>query len=193
MAIFAFLILLNRLQVNRIGEFYLFAGIFLWYFMHQSGIHATISGVLLAFAIPFQKKNGERNPSHQLQHQLHNIVHYGIIPIFALANTGVQLHSEWFRKLSGPNNLGIIFGLVVGKPIGIFTICLAAVSQGWAKLPNGTTYLILLSAGVLAGIGFTMSIFITQSRIYRECRRNTIDNSKIAVLFASILAASVLA
>lgn len=119
-AIFGLLQVFNRMKIKRIA-IYLTGGVFMWYFMLKSGVHSTITGVLLAFCIPFDKDD-ESNPSQQLQLDLHNIVNYVIIPVFALANTGIRLHPEWWRSLAQNNSLGIIAGLVAGKPLGIFFV-----------------------------------------------------------------------
>ncbi len=167
-AIFGLLVLFNRLKVMRIRRLPAGWSAILWYFLHQSGVHATITGVLVAFCIPFNKKT-DQNPSRRLQLFLHNIVNYVIIPVFTLANTGIHLHSEWYKEFTSVNSLGIIFGLIAGKPLGIFSFCMAAVFMGWAKLPQGTTPKIIAGAGTLAGIGFTMSIFITNLAFTRKC------------------------
>ncbi len=184
LGIFAFLIILNRMKVYKTW-IYLIAGIVMWYFMLKSGVHATISGVLLAFAIPFRKDDSV-NPSYKLQHALHNPVNYFLIPLFALANTGIILQPGWLDHLHAPNSLGIMYGLVLGKPIGIFILCWLIVKLKWCNLPEGTNWKILLGAGALAGIGFTMSIFISNLAFDDA---NIIQDSKIAVLIGSLVAA----
>jgi len=183
--IFLFLLILNRLKVYKIWV-YLVPGALMWYFMLKSGVHATISGVLLAFAIPFNKDDSV-NPSYKLQHALHNIVNFFIIPLFALANTGIQLAAGWLNHLYSKNSIGIIAGLVLGKPIGIFVLSWFVIAMKWCRLPEGTDLKKLLGAGILAGIGFTMSIFITNLAFTGETE--IIQDSKIAVLLASMLAA----
>ena len=185
LGIFGFLLILNRLRVYRLW-IYLIAGVLMWYFMLKSGVHATISGVLLAFAVPFHKDDSI-NPSYKLQHALHKPVNYLIIPIFALANTGIPLAQGWYNQLSDGNSLGIILGLLLGKPIGIFMLCWIAVKMKWSVLPQGINWRILLGAGALAGIGFTMSIFITNLAF--ESKIELIEGSKITVLLASLFAA----
>ncbi|MDQ3291758.1 MAG: Na+/H+ antiporter NhaA [Bacteroidota bacterium] len=185
MSIFGGLLVLNRLKVHNV-IFYLIPGVFMWYFMHESGVHATITGVLLAFAIPFG--NGDENsPSYRLQHVLHKPVAFIILPIFALANTGIVFNQDWYAGLTTKNSLGILFGLVLGKPIGILLLSFLAIKLGISRLPENSNWLHILGAGILAGIGFTMSIFITLLAFEDQ---TTITNSKIAVLAASILAGS---
>ena len=183
LGIFAFLGILNRLKVNRLLP-YLLGGIVMWYCMLQSGVHATISGVLLAFAIPFGD-GGERSPSYRLQHWLHVPVAFFIVPVFALANTGIIIHGSVTDIFSQRNSLGILAGLVVGKPLGILVCCWLAMKLKIAGLPEGVNWFQLLAASVLAGIGFTMSIFICLLAFKDP---EIILYSKISILAASIVA-----
>jgi NhaA family Na+:H+ antiporter len=185
LGIFTLLLVCNRLKINNL-YFYLIPGIFMWYCMLQSGIHATVSGVLLAFAIPFRKSNG--NPSERLQHWLHKPVAFLIMPVFALANTGIVLSTGWTKSLLTQNSLGIFLGLVLGKPAGIVLCCWLAIRSGLCRLPEELTHRHLLGAGLLAGIGFTMAIFIANLAFDNA---GFIQDSKIAILAAS-LAASLL-
>lgn len=185
LGIFIALLVMNRLKVSRLS-LYLIPGVLMWYCMLQSGVHATISGVLLAFAIPFNKHDDERNVSYSLQHTLHKPVAFGIIPLFALANTAIVLPIDIIGSLSGNNSLGIIFGLFAGKVIGIVTFCFLTVKLGLGKLYDGMTWKNLTGAGLLAGIGFTMSIFITNLAFNDP---DTIVSSKLSILVASILSA----
>jgi NhaA family Na+:H+ antiporter len=183
LGIFAVLLLLNRLKVYTLIP-YLLLGVVMWYCMLQSGVHATLSGVLLAFAIPFGKDD-ERNPSYHLQHALHKPVAYVILPLFALANTGIVLNAGWYNNLLSSNSLGIILGLVVGKPLGILLFCGLLLWLGWGRLPERITWKHIAGAGMLGGIGFTMSIFISNLAF---ADADLIQASKIAVLVASLLA-----
>ena len=184
-AILLLLLLFNKLKINKL-VFYILPGILLWYCMLRSGIHATLSGVLLAFVIPFRKVEDESlNPSYRLQHFLHKPVAFGILPLFALANTGILFLAGWPQGLLSANSLGILIGLVLGKPIGILLFCLLAIRTGWCRMPEGMRWSHLLGAGLLAGIGFTMSIFITNLAFSDV---DHIQSSKIAILFASLLA-----
>jgi Na+:H+ antiporter, NhaA family len=185
--IFAALLVLNRLHVYKLWA-YLAPAIFMWYFMEKSGVHATISGVLLAFAIPFRKHHNP-NLSAVLLKWLHRPVNYFIVPLFALANTAIPLAAGWPKQLISENSLGIMAGLLVGKPVGILLFSGAAVRLKFCNLPPGIDWKILFSASVLAGIGFTMSIFI--SNLAFAGMGAMIENSKVAVLVGSVAAASI--
>jgi len=183
LGLFCVLLLLNRLKVKWLW-LYLLLGVILWYLMLQSGVHATLSGVLLAFAIPFGK-NDDTNISYQLQHALHKPVAFIILPLFALANTGILLHGDWYENLLQPNSTGILLGLVLGKPLGILLFAGLLVWLKWGSLPEGTTWKHIVGAGFLGGIGFTMSIFIS-NLAFEDA--GVVQLSKIAVLMASLLA-----
>ncbi len=157
----------------------------MWYFMLHSGIHATITGVLLAFVIPFGD-GSKTNISYQLQHYLHKPVAFLILPLFALANTCISIGDNWYSNLIGSSSLGIIIGLVIGKPLGIVLVSLIAVSLGICVLPKGIKWKNMIGVGLLGGIGFTMSIFITLLA-FKDLA--VINNSKIAILVASFIAA----
>ena len=175
--------LLSKLGVNHLA-FYLIPGLVLWYCMMQSGIHPTIAGVLLAFVIPFSGEN-ENTASYRLQNILHKPVGYLIVPLFALANTGIVLHEGWTSQLTTSNSAGIIAGLVIGKPVGILLFCFLLVKLSSVKLPLNVGWKNLLGAAILAGIGFTMSIFISNLAFADS---DTVSYSKISVLIASSLA-----
>lgn len=183
LGIWAFLIILNRLKVQNLIP-YLIGGIAMWYFMLNSGIHATITGVLLAFAIPFGD-GGEKSPSYILQHFLHNPVAYLILPIFALANTCITVSGDFSAGLLHANSLGIMIGLVFGKPLGIWLFSFIGVGLGLCSLPNDLKWKNIVGAGFLGGIGFTMSIFIT---LLAFDNADIVNNSKIAILTASFIA-----
>jgi NhaA family Na+:H+ antiporter len=183
LGIFALLLVLNRLRVHQL-VWYIIGGIIMWYYMLQSGVHATITGVLLAFAIPFGNGD-ERSPSYKLQHALHIPVAFIIVPVFAFANTGIIFNVSLNEVLFNNNSLGIIAGLLIGKPLGILLLCFLAVKMKIASLPEGVSWLQLAGAGVLAGIGFTMSIFIT---LLAFDKADVIQYSKIAILLSSLVA-----
>jgi NhaA family Na+:H+ antiporter len=184
--IFAGLLILNRLGIKRLS-FYLIPGFFMWYFMDKSGIHATITGVLLAFAIPFASGD-EESPSYKLEHFLQRPVAFIIIPLFALANTCIALTGNLMEGLLTLNNLGIFVGLFFGKPLGIFLFSLLAVKMGLSKLPSDVSWKHIIGAGFLGGIGFTMSIFIT---LLAFGNPEIIQSSKISIILSSITAATV--
>ncbi|NBR37014.1 MAG: Na+/H+ antiporter NhaA [Chitinophagales bacterium] len=184
LGIFAILFLAGK-KGFTVLPVYLLAGVVMWYCMLRSGVHATISGVLLAFAIPFGS-GGDRSISARLQHALHPLTAFFIVPVFALANTGIPLSGDLKVTLVSLNSLGIMTGLIIGKPIGILLFCKAAISAGWASLPSAVTWKHIAAAGLLAGIGFTMSIFIT---LLAFSDLQTVVSAKLAILVASACAA----
>jgi NhaA family Na+:H+ antiporter len=187
LSVFAVLVILNRgFRVMSLLP-YLLGGALMWFLMFKSGVHATIAGVLLAFAIPFSAKaEDEASPSHRLEHFLHKPAALVILPIFALANTGIMIDSEWQRDLLSTNSAGIIAGLVLGKPLGITLLSLIAVAAGVCRLPTDVNWGHIFGAGLLGGIGFTMSIFITNLAF--EANAQVINASKMAILLASLTA-----
>lgn len=180
MLIFGIMLALNRLKVHKIGIYLLLGGL-MWYCMLSSGIHATITGVLLAFAIPFGN-GSKQSPSYNLQRQLHLPVAFFILPLFALANTGIIIPNNWSEGLVSTNSLGILVGLILGKPIGIVSFALLSVAIGMCTLPSDMKKRDVVGVGFLGGIGFTMSIFIT---LLAFSDSNIITHSKIAVFIAS--------
>ncbi|WP_395051913.1 Na+/H+ antiporter NhaA [Flavobacterium sp.] len=183
LSIFGLLLLLNRLKVHNLIP-YLIGGVFMWYFMLNSGVHATVTGVLLAFAIPFS--NGDKKSgSIILQNFLHFPVAFFILPLFALANTALILNSDWHYALSHNYTIGIALGLIIGKPLGIFLFSYLSVKLKICKLPEDINWKAIIGVGFLGGIGFTMSIFIT---LLAFSDAEHIDNSKIMILISSIVA-----
>jgi NhaA family Na+:H+ antiporter len=183
LSIFGLLLIFNRLRIHHLS-FYLIPGIFMWYFMLRSGIHATLAGVLLAFAIPFGD-GSEESPSYGLQHVLHKPVAFGIMPLFALANTGIVFSTNWTGALLNMNSLGIFSGLFLGKPLGIWLASFLAVRARLSRLPEDLSWVHILGAGFLGGIGFTMSIFITLLAFQEP---EIVQNTKISVLLSSLVA-----
>lgn len=182
LGIFGFLLVINRMKVHNLIP-YLIGGVAMWYFMLNSGVHATITGVLLAFAIPFGDGK-EQSTSYKLEHAIHKPVAFIILPLFAIANTCIPIATDWYKNLADQNSLGIILGLVLGKPLGIFIISLIGVKLGWATIPQNIKWKHIVGVGFLAGIGFTMSIFVTLLAYEDEI---LITNSKIAILAASLI------
>jgi NhaA family Na+:H+ antiporter len=182
LAIFAFLLILNRLKVYNLIP-YLIGGVAMWYFMLHSGVHATITGVLLAFAIPFGD-GSKKSPSYILQHFLHKPVAFLILPLFALANTCIVIDGNWHAGLGQSNSIGIFAGLIIGKPLGIFLFSAVSVALGLCTLPPDLKWKHILGLGFLAGIGFTMSIFIA---LLAYDNAEYVNQSKIALLIASLL------
>jgi NhaA family Na+:H+ antiporter len=187
--VFGSLVVLNRFRVMSLVP-YLLGGALVWFLMLKSGVHATIAGVLLAFAIPFTgKEDDEASPSHKLEHFLHRPVAFIILPAFALANTGIVIGADWPRSLLTSNSAGIISGLLVGKPLGITLISFIAVGIGICRLPLDLNWKHVFGAGLLGGIGFTMSIFITNLAFAGQS--GVINASKMAILLASLTAGAV--
>lgn len=186
LSIFGSLLLLNKLKVRNL-ILYLAGGFAMWYFMLHSGVHATISGILLAFAIPFGKGDA-KSPSSVLQHSLHKPVAFFIMPLFALANTSITVGDNLLSGLGQTNSLGIIAGLVIGKPLGIYLFSLLGVGLGLCVLPADLNWKHILGVGFLGGIGFTMSIFIT---LLAFDNVEIVNNSKIAIIIASIIAGTI--
>ena len=186
LSVFAALVVLNRLRVMSLVP-YLVGGFVMWACMLKSGVHATVAGVLLAFAIPFTgRAEDEQSPSHRLEHVLHKPVAFVIMPIFALANAGVVFDAGWMEALSSPNGLGIVAGLVAGKPVGIALATFAAVALGICALPGDLEWPHVVGAGFLGGIGFTMSIFI--ANLAFAWQPDAVNASKMAILVASVAA-----
>ena len=182
----ALLVVLNRLRVMSLIP-YLLLGALMWFFMHESGIHATIAGVILAFAFPFRATvEGQKSPMARLESALHKPVAFIILPIFAFANAGVVIGGGAVAGLLAPNGLGIIVGLVLGKFTGVSLASFCAVKLGLGALPRDIRWKHVLGAAWLTGIGFTMSIFITNLAF--ETKDDLINSSKMAILLSSIIA-----
>jgi Na+:H+ antiporter, NhaA family len=186
LSIFTLLLVLNRLKIRNLIP-YLIGGIAMWYFMLNSGVHATITGVLLAFAIPFGNGN-EKSSSYILQHFLHKPVAFIILPLFALANTAIIISPNIAETLTQHYSLGIALGLIIGKPLGIFLVTYIAVAFGLCKLPADLNWKTIIGVGFLGGIGFTMSIFIT---LLAFDNQTIINNAKFIILLSSLVAGTV--
>ncbi len=158
-AVFGGMLLLNKLKVTYLSV-YLILGIVMWYFMFKSGVHATLAGILLAFALPFGK-GSKTALSYKIQDALDEPVALIILPIFALANTAIVFAPGWDNGLLAPGSMGIFAGLIIGKPVGVILFSFIAVTIGVSALPRGLSWKHVIGVGFLAGIGFTMSIFIT--------------------------------
>lgn len=176
------LVLLNRLGVKNL-IFYLVPGLFLWYFIHHSGIHATVAGVLLALTIPTNPVKDE-SPLEKLEHALIRPVNFLIMPVFALANTNIRFEAEMIDGLYSPLGLGIITGLFIGKPVGIFLFSWISVKLGFSSLPRKAGWKHIIGIGLLAGIGFTMSIFIALLSFSEPLLQT---EAKFSILVASII------
>ena len=180
------LLLFNKLNIRNFIP-YLIVGVFLWEFTHASGIHATISGVLLALTIPH--KDNEKSHSHslliKLEHAISPYVAFGIMPIFAFANAGVSLEGIGFATILDPVPLGILCGLFFGKQIGVFLFSYFSIKLNFAEMPNNSNWITFYGVGVLTGIGFTMSLFVGNLAVVQETTH--LDGVKIGVLLGSLL------
>ncbi|MEM7584957.1 MAG: Na+/H+ antiporter NhaA [Acidobacteriota bacterium] len=184
-----FLIVLNRSRVLRIVP-YALIGLAMWVFVLKSGVHATLAGVALAFAIPLRAGGAPgSSPLERLEHSLHPWVTYGIMPVFAFANAGVSLSGFTANKLLEPVTLGVILGLVVGKQVGVFGFSWLAVKTGLARLPQGATWLHVYGVSMLCGIGFTMSLFIGSLAFEHLPRTDFLIANRIGILVGSLIAA----
>ena len=175
---------LNKYKINFFLP-YLVVGIFLWDFTHQSGIHATIAGVLLALTIPHNTKNNKNSLLLKLEHGLSPYVAYGIMPIFAFANAGVSLEGLTFSTLLNPVPLGIVLGLFFGKQIGVFALSYLSVMFKFADKPTNSTWPAFYAVSILTGIGFTMSLFVGNLAFANNIEY--MDGVKIGVLAGSLL------
>ena len=181
---FFVLFILNKANIKKIFP-YLILGLVLWFFTHESGIHATISGVLLAIAIPHRKKEKDFSLLLKIEHSISPYVAFGIMPLFALANAGVSLNGINLNSLLSPVPLGILLGLFLGKQIGVFLFSIISIKLKIAKMPNNSNWLSLYGVGVLTGIGFTMSLFIGNLAFVENTQY--ISDVKIGVLAGSLL------
>ena len=181
---FIFLLILNKFSVRKFFP-YLVLGLFLWFFTHESGIHATIAGVLLAAVIPHREKENDFSLLIKIEHAISPYVAYFIMPLFAFANAGVSLEGLSFNSLLQPVPLGILLGLFVGKQLGVFVFSYASIKLGLAKLPNNSNWISFYAVGVLTGIGFTMSLFVGNLAFVNNMEY--MDGVKIGVLSGSLL------
>ena len=178
------LIILNKKNVKYFFPF-LLVGILLWDFTHQSGIHATIAGVLLALTIPHNTKNEKKSMLLKLEHSISPYVAFGIMPIFAFANAGVSLEGLSLSSLLNPVPLGILCGLFFGKQIGVFAFSFLAIKFKLAEMPNNSNWVSFYAVGILTGIGFTMSLFVGNLAFANNMEY--MDGVKIGVLSGSLL------
>ncbi|MDM1297304.1 Na+/H+ antiporter NhaA [Empedobacter falsenii] len=185
-AILLGLFALNKLKVKSMIP-YIIGGIAVWWFMLHSGIHATIAGVLVAFTIPFDKDDS-KSLSAKMEHALHIPVAFIILPLFALANTAITIDGGGLAHFSIPLASGIFLGLVVGKPVGITLFTWIAVKLGLCELPTAVNFKRVFGVGILGGIGFTMSIFVSMLAFKDP---SYINEAKLMILVASLTAAIV--
>lgn len=182
--------LLALFALNRKGVLektpYLLIGLVMWTAVLKSGVHATLAGVLLAMFIPIRDREVEPSPLHQLEHDLHTAVAFGVLPIFAFANAGISFQGVGLDAILHPVSLGVFLGLFLGKQIGVFLCCWLAVKSGLAKLPEGMAWLSLYGCGLLCGVGFTMSLFIG-SLAFETTGVNLLFDERIGILAGSLL------
>jgi NhaA family Na+:H+ antiporter len=183
----AALFAMNLLGVKRIAA-YVVVGIILWICVLKSGVHATLAGVILAFAIPLRTEENEPCPLREMEHSLHPWIAFGIMPIFAFANAGVSLEGMSFGSLFEPIPIGIALGLFLGKQAGVFGFSLAAVKLGLAKLPSDINWRMIYGTSVLCGIGFTMSLFIS-TLAFDSSITDDAASARIGILVGSFISA----
>ena len=181
---FILLLVLNKFSIKKFTP-YLILGLFLWFFTHESGVHATIAGVLLASVIPHRKKDHDFSLLIKIEHAISPYVAYMIMPLFAFANAGVSLEGLSLSSLMLPVPLGILLGLFVGKQLGVFVFSYASIKFGLATLPNNSNWVSFYAVGVLTGIGFTMSLFVGNLAFVNNMEY--MDGVKIGVLSGSLL------
>ena len=181
---FIALVILNKFKV-KIFLPYLIISFFLWYFTHESGIHATIAGVLLACTIPHREKEKDFSLLIKVEHNVSPYVAFGIMPLFAFANAGVSLEGISFSSLLLPVPFGILAGLFIGKQLGVFIFSYISIKLGFAQMPNNSNWIKLYGVGILTGIGFTMSLFVGNLAFTENL--HYIDGVKLGVLSGSLL------
>jgi Na+:H+ antiporter, NhaA family len=183
------LFVLNRTGVTRIAA-YILVGTALWVFVLKSGVHATLAGVVAALFVPTRDPaHPDHPPSSRLEHSLHPWVAFGILPVFAFANAGVNLEGMSPRTLLDPIPLGILLGLFVGKQVGVFTFAWLAVKTGLARLPSGVTFAQVYGAAILCGIGFTMSLFVGMLAFENMATGEVIVSDRLGILAGTLLSA----
>jgi len=181
------LAVMNRRGVVERAPYLLFGAI-MWVAVLKSGVHATLAGVVLAMFIPLRDPSGGPSPLRSLEHDLHTVVAFGILPVFAFANAGVALSAVSAEYLLHPVPFGTFAGLFLGKQAGVFLFCWLAIAAGWARLPQGVGWLQLYGAALLCGVGFTMSLFIG-SLAFENSGVNLLFDERLGILAGSIASA----
>ncbi|WP_155866770.1 Na+/H+ antiporter NhaA [Colwellia sp. PAMC 21821] len=185
-SILAILFVMNKRGVTNTAP-YIFLGIVLWIAVLKSGVHATLAGVVLAFFIPIKGKEGEPSPLKSLEDNLHSLVAFIILPVFAFANAGISFAGIGMEQVMAPVPLGIIVGLVVGKQLGVFGFCFIAIKLGWAKLPTNVNWRLLYGAAILCGVGFTMSLFIGSLAFEQGNGVNLMFQDRLGIVIGSLI------
>lgn len=182
------LLILNRKGVMTITP-YIMVGLILWVSVLKSGVHATLAGIILALFIPLRpKRENGKSPLEDLEHDLHPVVAFVILPLFAFANIGVSLEGVTLTSLLNPVPLGIAAGLFIGKQLGVMAAAWMVIKIGWAKLPKGTRWVELYGVAILCGIGFTMSLFIS-SLAFEQDTASSMAEDRLGILIGSLLSA----
>jgi len=176
---------LNRTNVTSTSP-YIFIGIVLWVAVLKSGVHATLAGVFLAFFIPLKGKNDDPSPLKSLENNLHSMVAFIVLPIFAFANAGISFDGVGLAQVTSPVPLGIILGLILGKQLGVFGFCFIAIKLGFAKLPDNVNWSLLYGVSLLCGVGFTMSLFIG-SLAFEQSSASPLFQDRLGIVIGSLI------
>lgn len=184
--ILTILFIMNKRGVTSTAP-YIFLGIVLWVAVLKSGVHATLAGVVLAFFIPMKGEEGEPSPLKSLEHNLHSLVAFIILPVFAFANAGISFAGIGVEQVMAPVPLGIIVGLIVGKQLGVFGFCFIAIKLGLAQLPTNVNWRLLYGAAILCGVGFTMSLFIGSLAFEQGNSGNLIFQDRLGIVIGSLI------
>ncbi len=186
LAVLPILIILNKKNVTALTP-YIFIGAIMWVAVLKSGVHATLAGVILAFFIPLKDKNNpDHSPLKELEHDLHTLVAYGVLPLFAFANAGVNLTGVSMDYFLHPVPLGIALGLFLGKQIGVFGFCWLAIKSGIMKMPNGMNWGLLYGVSLLCGVGFTMSLFIGSLAFGSNIENRELFDERLGIILGSL-------
>ncbi|UUO22809.1 Na+/H+ antiporter NhaA [Colwellia sp. M166] len=185
-SVITILFIMNKRGVTNTAP-YIFLGIVLWIAVLKSGVHATLAGVVLAFFIPIKGKEGESSPLKSLEHNLHSLVAFIVLPVFAFANAGISFAGIGIEQVMAPVPLGIIVGLVVGKQLGVFGFCFIAIKLGWANLPTNVNWRLLYGVAILCGVGFTMSLFIGSLAFEQDNGAALIYQDRLGIVIGSII------
>ncbi len=185
-SVLAILFTMNKRGVTDTAP-YIFVGLVLWIAVLKSGVHATLAGVILAFFIPIKGRAGEPSPLKSLEHNLHSLVAFIILPVFAFANAGISFAGIGIEQVMAPVPFGIIVGLVVGKQLGVFGFCFIAIKLGWAQLPTSVNWRLLYGAAILCGVGFTMSLFIGSLAFEQGNGANFIFQDRLGIVIGSLI------
>lgn len=187
LAVLPVLFVLNKKNVTSVTP-YIFLGAIIWVAVLKSGVHATLAGVVLAFFIPLRdKKNASHSPLKELEHDLHTLVAYGVLPLFAFANAGVNLTGVTMDFVLHPVPMGIALGLFLGKQLGVFGFCWIAIKSGALRMPDGMNWGLLYGVSLLCGVGFTMSLFIGSLAFGSEIENRAVFDERLGIIIGSLI------